>query len=406
MGWESGPGSGAANNPFQAPSQGSVPRQGILVSDTLLDGNVDGDRLKLAGTGDWVAHNARRLESQVDSASRRYRLVKRVDIDMGGVERLDTFGAWLLERLQRAYAARGAETNIIGLREDYRALMDDLHKVKDAEAPGHRRGRAAYALASLGRGVASVGTTFIDIANMLGALTVALLRVMARPSRFRLTSMVHHLDNVAWRAVPIILLICFLIGCIIAQQGIFHFRKFGADIYVVDMVGVLVLRELGVLVVCIMVAGRSGSAYTAELGAMKMREEIDALRTMGLDPIEVLVLPRIVALIIGVPILTFLGSVAALYGGGLVAWLYGGIDLEIFLQRLKEAISLNTFQVGMIKAPFMALVVGVVACVEGLAVKGSAESLGLQTTASVVESIFLVIVLDGLFAIFFASIGM
>jgi phospholipid/cholesterol/gamma-HCH transport system permease protein len=172
------------------------------------------------------------------------------------------------------------------------------------------------------------------------------------------------------------------------------------------MVGILVLRELGVLVVCIMVAGRSGSAYTAELGSMKMREEIDALRTMGFDPIEVLILPRIVALIIGVPILTFLGSMSALYGGGLIVWLYGGVDPDIFLSRLKEAISLNTFEVGMIKAPFMALVIGVVACVEGLAVKGSSESLGLQTTASVVESIFLVIVLDGFFAIFFASIGM
>ena len=177
--------------------------------------------------------------------------------------------------------------------------------------------------------------------------------------------MVHQLDNVGWRAVPIILLITFLIGCIIAQQGIFHFRKFGADIYVVDMVGILVLREIGVLIVAIMVAGRSGSAYTAELGSMKMREEIDALRTMGFDPVEVLILPRIVALIIGVPILTFLGSMAALYGGGLVCWLYGGIDPDIFLSRLKEAISLDTFEVGMIKAPFMALVIGVVACVEG-----------------------------------------
>ena len=155
-----------------------------------------------------------------------------------------------------------------------------------------------------------------------------------------------------------------------------------------------------------MVAGRSGSAYTAELGAMKMREEIDALRTMGFDPVEVLILPRIVALIIAVPILTFLGSMAALYGGGLVCWLYGGIDPEMFLSRLKEAITIGHFEVGMIKAPFMALVIGMVACVEGLAVKGSAESLGLQTTASVVESIFLVIVLDGFFAIFFASIGM
>jgi phospholipid/cholesterol/gamma-HCH transport system permease protein len=161
-----------------------------------------------------------------------------------------------------------------------------------------------------------------------------------------------------------------------------------------------------VLIVCIMVAGRSGSAYTAELGSMKMREEIDALCTMGFDPIEILVLPRVLALIVGVPILTFLGSLAALYGGGLVCWLYGGIDPDVYLQRLREAVTMQTFEVGMIKAPFMALVVGVVACVQGLKVKGSAESLGLQTTASVVESIFVVIVMDGLFAIFFASIGM
>jgi phospholipid/cholesterol/gamma-HCH transport system permease protein len=241
---------------------------------------------------------------------------------------------------------------------------------------------------------------------MLGAIFIALARVAAHPRRFRFTSMVHQLDNVGWRGVPIILLITFLVGCIIAQQGIFHFSKFGADIYVVDMVGILVLRELGVLIVTIMVAGRSGSAYTAELGSMKMREEIDALNTMGFDPVEVLILPRILALVIGVPILTFIGSLAALYGGGLVCWLYGGIDPDIFLQRLKEAISIEHFEVGIIKAPFMALVIGVVACMEGFNVKGSAESLGLQTTASVVESIFLVIVLDGLFAIFFASIGM
>jgi len=175
---------------------------------------------------------------------------------------------------------------------------------------------------------------------------------------------------------------------------------------VVDLLGFLVLRELGVLIVCIMVAGRSGSAYTAELGAMKMREEIDALHTMGFDPVEVLILPRIVALIIAVPILTFLGSMAALYGGALVCWLYGGIDPAVFLERLKEAITLDTFKVGMLKAPFMALIIGTVACVEGFRVRGSSESLGLHTTASVVESIFLVIVVDGLFAVFFASIGM
>jgi phospholipid/cholesterol/gamma-HCH transport system permease protein len=172
------------------------------------------------------------------------------------------------------------------------------------------------------------------------------------------------------------------------------------------MVGILVLREIGVLIVSIMVAGRSGSAYTAELGSMKMREEIDALRTMGRDPISILVLPRVVALVCALPILTFLGSMAALYGGGLVAWFYGGMSPDIFIARLREAVSVTHFEVGIIKAPFMALVIGAVACSEGFRVKGSAESLGLQTTTSVVKSIFLVIVLDGLFAIFFASIGM
>jgi len=374
--------------------------------ETLLEGTADGQRLRLAGVGAWTADNARRLENEINGTVRRYADVKHVAIDMEQVERLDTFGAWLLERLVRGFSKRGCDTQVTGLKENYRPLVEEVHSVKLDEGPPRRPNRIIYALASVGQNIVAVGGSFAAFVNMMGALAVALMRVAVNPRRLRLTSLIHQLDNVAWRGVPIILLITFLVGCIIAQQGIFHFRKFGADIYVVDMVGILVLRELGVLIVCIMVAGRSGSAYTAEIGSMKMREEIDALRTMGFDPIEVLILPRILALIVGVPILAFLGSMAALYGGGLVAWLYGGIDPDIFLSRLREAISLDTFKVGMIKAPFMALVIGVVASIEGLAVKGSAESLGLQTTASVVESIFLVIVLDGFFAIFFASIGM
>jgi len=376
------------------------------VSETLLEGTAEGGHLRLAGAGAWIARNARNLEAQIDAATKRQGTIEDVHIDMAGVDRLDTFGAWLLERLVRAFSARGCATSVEGLKDDYRPLVNEIHIVTLEKAQRRRANQVAYALSAIGHSIVSVGATFGGIVNMLGALAVALLRVLAQPRRLRFTSLVHQLDNVGWRGVPIMLLITFLVGCIIAQQGIFHFRKFGADIYVVDMVGILVLRELGVLIVAIMVAGRSGSAYTAELGAMKMREEIDALRTMGFDPIEVLVLPRVLALIIGVPILTFIGSLAALYGGGLVCWLYGGIEPDTFIQRLKEAISLDHFEVGMIKAPFMALVVGVVSCVEGLAVKGSAESLGLQTTAAVVESIFLVIVLDGLFAIFFASIGM
>jgi phospholipid/cholesterol/gamma-HCH transport system permease protein len=377
------------------------------VSDVLLEGSTDGEMLRLSGAGIWTATCARRLEALINAQVRRRETFRRVDIDMSKVERLDTYGALLLERLEHDFAARGCSTNVVGLKEDHRTLLDRLRALKPEVAPPHLGGGGPlYAIASVGESVILVWQSFSDIVNMLGAVVIAFLRVVVRPLRFRFTAMVHHVDNVGWRAVPIILLITFLIGCIIAQQGIFHFRKFGADIYVVDMLGILVLRELGVLIVCIMVAGRSGSAYTAELGSMKMREEIDALRIMGFDPVEVLILPRIMALIIAVPLLTFLGEMAALYGGGLVCWFYGGIDPEIYLQRLKEAIDINTFEVGMIKAPFMALVIGSVACVEGMAVKGSAESLGMQTTVSVVESIFLVIVLDGLFAIFFASIGM
>lgn len=376
------------------------------MTGSLLHGTLQGDRLHLAAAGAWVSQNAGSLEAQINTAARRHPEVKQVDIDMRAVERLDTFGAWLLERLTRAFSSHGAATEITGLKPDFRALIDELHAVKAETLPLDKGSKLRYALASIGFSIASVGSYFSNFVNMLGALMVVFARLAAHPRRFRLTSMVHQLDNVGWKAVPIILLITFLIGCIISQQGIFHFRKFGADIYVVDMVGILVLREIGVLIVSIMVAGRSGSAYTAELGSMKMREEIDALQTMGFDPIEVLVVPRIVALIIGVPILTFLGSMAALYGGGVVSWLYGGIAPDIFLSRLKETITIDTFAIGMIKAPFMALVIGVVACVAGLKVRGSAESLGLQTTASVVESIFLVIVLDGLFAIFFAAIGM
>jgi phospholipid/cholesterol/gamma-HCH transport system permease protein len=376
------------------------------VSDILLEGTAERGRLRLTAAGAWIAKNARNLETQIDAAAQRGDTIEDVRIDMARVERLDTFGAWLLERLVRAFSARGCATQVEGLNENYRPLFDEVHHVKLEERPRRRVNQLAYTLASIGQSAVSVGESFGAFVNLLGALAVALGRVIVNPRRLRFTPMVHQLDNVGWRAVPIILLITFLIGCIIAQQGIFHFRKFGADIYVVDMVGILVLREIGVLIVCIMVAGRSGSAYTAELGSMKMREEIDALQTMGFDPVEILLLPRILALIIGVPILTFFGSMAALYGGGLVCWLYGGIEPHIFIDRLKEALTLDHFKVGLIKAPFMALIIGVVACVEGLAVKGSAESLGLQTTASVVESIFLVIVLDGFFAIFFASIGM
>jgi phospholipid/cholesterol/gamma-HCH transport system permease protein len=377
------------------------------VTDPSLALGAGGEPITFVAAGAWTAAHADSLERAVDALSLERQPANRVAIDVAGIEELDTLGAWLLERLLRRCQAHGQQPIFVGLSDRYRGLLDKVHDVnRSAPVAGVRVNRAIAWLTILGRATVGLKADAICFLDMLGAVGMSLMAVLLRPRTLRLTSAVHHLYRVGWQAVPIMLLITFLIGGIIAQQGIFHFRKFGADAYVVDMVGILVLREIGVLIVSIMVAGRSGSAYTAELGSMKMREEIDALRTMGFDPVSVLILPRILALVCALPILTFLGSMAALYGGGLVAWLYGGMSPEIFIARLREAISVTHFQVGIIKAPFMALVIGIVACSEGLRVKGSAESLGLQTTTSVVKSIFLVIVLDGIFAIFFASIGM
>jgi phospholipid/cholesterol/gamma-HCH transport system permease protein len=379
-----------------------------MTATPLLTATMTAGRLQFAAAGPWTSAHADDLERLIDAAAQAGDgAVTGVVIDMAGVDELDTLGAWLLERLSRSPALDGKETRFTGVRPRHRGLLDGVHRISRQAAPQPKRLSPPVALLDrVGRAAAGAVSEAADFLRMFGEVSVAAGRVLMHPRRFRFTSAVYHLYRFGWQAAPIMVLITFLIGGIIAQQGFFHFRKFGADAYVVDMVGILVVREIGVLIVSIMSAGRSGSACTAELGSMKMREEIDALRTMGFDPVEVLILPRIAALVCALPILAFLGAMAALYGGGLVAWLYGGMSPAVFLARLREAISLTHFEVGMIKAPFMALAIGVVACSEGLKVKGSAESLGLQTTASVVKSIFLVIVLDGVFAMFFASIGM
>ncbi|MGY8669052.1 ABC transporter permease [Bradyrhizobium sp. UFLA05-109] len=376
-------------------------------AEPLLAAMPSGDVLELRPAGSWTAANVSRLESLSRSVKPDVDRSKLVKLDISGVSELDTLGAWLLEKLSRRSPSTGSPAEIVGVADNYSGLMDEVRQVnRHNPAPVPMPNPALLRLNDLGKATVGAREDIAIFLQMLGALFIALIGVLRRPRSLRLTSLVYQLYRIGWQAIPIIMLITFLIGAIIAQQGFFHFRRFGAESYTVDMVGILVLRELGVLIVAIMVAGRSGSAYTAELGSMKMREEIDALSTMGLDPVDVLILPRVMALVIALPILAFIGSIAALYGGGLVAQFYGDMGPAIYLARLHEAISVTHFKVGILKAPFMALVIGIVACSEGLRVKGSAESLGKQTTTSVVKSIFLVIVLDGLFAIFFASIGM
>lgn len=377
------------------------------MSQAELTHSIDSRGTVLSARGAWTAQGSETVERLWKSVSPALGLGGSVRIDASGIAELDTYGACLIGAIGEHLRRAGNAVSVEGLDDRFIPLVQAVeHSGGRNSLPLDETTRLSDWIVSVGRAVSEAVLDLRTFAVLLGQVAYALVRAVRNPATFRLTSTIHQLDRVAWQAVPIIILMTFLIGCIIAQQGFFHFRKFGADQYVVDMVGILILREIGVLLVAIMVAGRSGSSYTAELGSMKMREEIDAVRTMGLDPISVLVLPRILALVLALPALTLIGSISALYGGGLVAWLYGDMNPDIYIARLQEALSMDHFKVGMLKAPFMALVIGIVAATEGLAVSGSAESLGLKTTASVVKSIFLVIVLDGLFAVYFAAIGM
>src|SRR5680860_797311 len=226
-----------------------------------------------------------------------------------------------------------------------------------------------------------------------------------RRGGIRPVSIVHHIDMMGFRAVPIIILMSLLLGAIVAQQAAFQLRLFGLEVWASDFSAASLLREIAVLLTAIMIAGRSGSSMTAEIGAMKMREEIDALKVIGLSPIGVLVFPRLVALTIALPLLTFIADMAALVGAALVLRFYSGVPFEEFLARMRTYIDLETIFAGLIKAPFMGFAIGLMAAVEGMKVEGSTESLGRHTTASVVKGIFLVILIDGFFAIFFAAIN-
>ena len=290
------------------------------------------------------------------------------------------------------------------LESHYNILLNEVAYRGFQPEPVKRTSRLIDMFVDIGAAVVSAKRDFARGISFLGEIMVALVRVILVPSRSRGVALVNQLEQIAFRGVPIIVLISFLVGCIVAQQGVFQLQRFGAQTFVVNLVGILILRELGVLLTSIMVAGRSGSAFTAEIGSMKMREEIDALRVMGLSAMDTLVVPRLLALMISLPMLTFIADMAAIFGGLVTGWIYGGLSPAAFLHRLQAAISLQTFAVGLIKAPFMALVIGLIAAVEGLNVQGSAESLGRQVTASVVKAIFMVIVVDGLFAMFFASI--
>ncbi|MFE1598695.1 ABC transporter permease [Methylobacterium sp. ID0610] len=363
----------------------------------------DGVQARLSGR--WTADQAPAVETAAAEIAAAQ--AGRIRIDLAGLTRLDTLGAWVLERTRSEIEATGRAVDYAGALPEHRILLREVaYREPDVSPARRRRVNPIDLLDGIGAGVRRLGGEGLSWLGFLGEVVAACLRVLSRPRSFRSAAFVNQMEQIGLRGTPIIMLISFLVGCIVTQQGIIQLQRFGAQSFVVNMIGILTLRELGVLLTAIMVAGRSGSAFTAEIGSMRMREEVDALRVMGLDPIEILIVPRILALMLALPMLGFLADLAALMGGALTSLAYGNLSLDAFLSRLQAAVSFRHALVGMLKAPFMALIIGIIATSEGFRVEGSAESLGRHVTASVVKSIFMVIVLDGVFAIFFAAIDL
>ncbi|MGB0084576.1 MAG: ABC transporter permease [Rhodomicrobiaceae bacterium] len=373
-----------------------------------LRAEVRGSTLRLTPVGRWSVQDFTVLDAEIKALNMPARKseVADAEIALSAVEELDTAGAWLLHHMRKELEAAGLPSRFSGASEKQRILLGVVDENVTAQRPDIVQRRPIAPIVGDAVEAVFVATNdALQLTAFLGQATACAARTFVRPWRFRWTAFIHHIDHAGLRAVPITALICFLIGGVVVQQGVIQLRAFGAEPFAIDMLGVLALREVGVLLTAIMVAGRSASAFTAEIGSMKMREEIDAMRTLGIDPIETLVLPRAAALIVALPILVFIGDVMCFAGGALMSLIYLDTSVHIYVERLHDAINLRHFLVGIVKAPFAALIISLVGCLEGLRVEGSAESLGRRVTSSVVKAIFLVIIFDALFAMYLSASG-
>ncbi len=364
--------------------------------DTLPDG------IAVRFGGNVVISALTALERSLEKLPRSRRVV----IDLGAVEVLDTAGAWLITSVMARLGAEGVPVEVTGANPAQRALLDSVARSlpKQPAEPEPKRGFLPF-LDRLGHRSVEGFLGLVDVVGFFGRVLAALGRVALHPSRMRGTALVYQMQEVGYNAVPIVSLMSFLIGVTLGFQGATQLRQFGAEVFVVNLIAISVLRELGILLTAIIVAGRSGSAFTAAIGSMKLREEIDAMRTLGLDPMEVLVLPRVLALLLMLPVLGLIADAAGLAGGLVMSWATLGVSPQMFVTRLIETTGVWHVAIGFIKAPFFAVIIGVIGCHKGMQVKGSAESLGRLTTSSVVLSIFTVIVADAIFSVFFSELG-
>lgn len=359
-----------------------------------LEDRADGAALVLSGP---------MLVSTVGRIDRELRQIDQpvAAIDMAGVPRIDTVGAWLVHRFADVTGAR-----VDGASQQARVLLEavagsassaDIAPRLDwffRRVPEHVGRHVFQSLAGLTHNV-----------GFLGAIISALGAILGNPRRFRMRALVHQMELVGVTSLPIIGLMSFLIGIVIAQQGAVQLAQFGAETLTVNLVGRITLRELGVLMTAIMVAGRSGSAFAAQIGTMKLTEEIDAMRTIGVSPVEVLVLPRLLASVLMMPLLGFYAACMAIIGGAVISDLTLGIPFLTFLTRIQEVVPLYDLYVGLLKAPVFGLIIGLAGCYQGMQVHGNAEEVGTRTTKAVVQAIFMVIVLDAFFAVFFTEVG-
>lgn len=372
---------------------------------TLSLQHTDG-KITLLIRGDWTLAHYAGLRHQVSEIHPR--LDARVQPDPGGLGALDTAGALLLLELIGPEGLELIAAGTPGLPAGQLALLRSVVRARAAmtvEEEIQPAASPADVLAHIGKTVDAIWKQQRALLGFIGLTLETLVKSLMRPGRWRVTSLVAHIEQTGLDAVPIVALLTFLVGAVVAFLGSTVLSKFGASIYTVNLVAFAFLREFGVLLAAILIAGRTASAYAAQIGSMKANEEVDAIRTLGLDPVELLVLPRVLAMLACLPILSFIAVVCGITGGAVVCALKLDISLTMFLTILQRDIPVNHFLVGLAKAPVFAFIIAVIGCLEGFKVSGSAQSVGEHTTSSVVQSIFMVILIDALAAMFFMEMG-
>lgn len=369
----------------------------MMAADFTIDGGDEGATLRLLGR--YTLARIGGVHDRLIAETGEHGAIRR--IDLSAIERIDTVGAWVVGRLAESTGAR-----IVGASPEATLLID---AVKQADQPvtirPDRVPPFVRVLSELGESVRSSLAELAGLLTLFGGTIITAFALLRHPGRIRWSAVVTRFETVGLHALGIVGLMSFLIGIVIAQQGATQLRQFGMEIFTINLVGRASIRELGLLMTAIMVAGRSGSAFAAQIGTMKLTEEVDAMRTIGVSPMEALVFPRVLATTLMMPLLGFYASIAAIIGGGLFCWVGLEIPPLTYIQRLREIIPMTDLWAMLIKAPVFGLIVAVTGCYHGLQVKGNAEEVGRRTTAAVVQGIFLVIVLDAFFAVFFTSIG-